>query len=291
MNQVIVCLEGRCGNQLFQYAAARAVAIKNNSELIIDTRMTTDAGGQWQYSLNHFNISARIAKPSELPPHRSKKIRYRLWRKYGNNPKYIKEHGHNIRNNEHVYSASANSYLEGYFQSEKYFIDISKIIRKELTIITPPLQYNKIMLDRIVNENAISLHVRRGDYLLPHWSRWFAKCGNDYYNAAISYITRYIKSPIFYIFSDDPKWVKGNIQINYPVIVSENNQNDLHYEDLRLMSSCKHNIIANSTFSWWGAWINTNPDKIVIAPQSWYSSTGPENPDIVPQSWIRLANM
>ena len=290
MNKVFVRLEGRLGNQLFQYAAARAVAIKNNSELLLDTRETTEVGGKWQYSLKHFNINARIAKPCELPPHRSKKIRNKLWRLYGKKIKHLREQGHNILHNEKILSANSNCYLEGYFQSEKYFFDIKHILRQELVFTSPPLQHNVIMLKQIVTQNAISLHIRRGDYLAPFWSSYFAKCGNNYYDAAITHIAKHVKSPIFYIFSDDPKWVKDNMQLEYPMIISENNQNELAYEDLRLMSSCKHNIIANSTYSWWGAYINSNPNKIVIAPQSWYSSNGADNPDIVPQSWHRIVN-
>ena len=290
MNKVFVRLQGRLGNQLFQYSAARAVAIKNNSELLLDTRDTTEFGGKWQYSLKHFNINARIAKPHELPPHRSKKIRNKLWRLYGKKIKYIREQSHNILHNQEILSANSNCYLEGDFQTEKYFSSIKHILLQELTFTSSPLKHNEIMLKQIVTENAISIHFRRGDYLTPFWSSYFAKCGNNYYDAAITHITKHVKKPIFYIFSDDPQWVKDNIQLEYPMIISENNQNELAHEDLRLMSACKHNIIANSTYSWWGAYINSNPNKIVIAPQSWYSSNGADNPDIVPQRWHRIAN-
>ena len=290
MNKVFVRLEGRLGNQLFQYAAARAVAIKNNSELLLDTRETTEVGGKYQYYLKHFNINARIAKPCELPPHRSKMIRYKLWRMYGKKIKHLREYGHNILHNENIFSASSNCYLEGYFQTEKYFSSIKHIILQELTYASNPLKHNANMLKQIVSENAISLHFRRGDYLEPFWSSYFAKCGSNYYNAAITHITKHVNNPIFYIFSDDPQWVKDNIHLDFPMIISENNQNGLAHEDLRLMSACKHNIIANSTYSWWGAYINSNPNKIVIAPQSWYPPNGVDNPDIVPHSWHRIAN-
>ena len=290
MNKVFVRLEGRLGNQLFQYAAARAVAIKNNSELLLDIRETTEVGGKYQYYLKHFNINARIAKPCELPPHRSKRIRYKLWRMYGKKIKNYREYGHNIQNNENILSASSNCYLEGYFQTEKYFSSTKHIIMQELTYVSNPLRHNANMLKQIVSENAISLHFRRGDYLEPYWQNYFAKCGYNYYDAAITHIAKHVKKPIFYIFSNDPQWVKDNIQLEYPMIISENNQNELAHEDLRLMSACKHNIIANSTFSWWGAYINSNPNKIVIAPQSWYPSSGVDNPDIVPHNWLQIAN-
>ena len=290
MNKVFVRLQGRIGNQLFQYAAARAVAIKNNSELLLDIRETTELGGRWQYSLKHYNINARIAKSWELPPHRSKRIRNKLWRLYGKKIKYLREHGFNILHNNKILSASSNCYLEGYFHTEKYFSNIIPILQHELTYVSKPLQHNVNMHKQIVSENAISLHIRRGDYLTPFWSSYFAKCGNNYYDAAVTHIAKHVKTPIFYIFSDDPQWVKDNIHLEYPMIISENNQNELSHEDLRLMSACKHNIIANSTYSWWGAYLNSYPNKIVIAPKLWYSSNGADNPDIVPQRWDRIAN-
>ena len=136
MNQVIVRLEGGMGNQLFQYAAARAVALRNNSELLLDIRETIDAGGIWPYELKYFNICARIAKHSELPPRRSKNIHYKLWRLFGGDIKFIKERGKGP--NINIINSGSNCYLEGYFQSEEYFSDISQHLRKELTIIPPP---------------------------------------------------------------------------------------------------------------------------------------------------------
>ena len=122
------------------------------------------------------------------------------------------------------------------------------------------------------------------------WSDYFATVGKEYYDSAVLYLTKYIKSPVLYIFSDEPEWVKYNFHFNYPVVVSTNNIDNLCYEDLRLMAACKHNIIANSTFSWWGAWLNTNPNKTIIAPRMWFAQEYSDDYSIVPNDWIQIVN-
>ena len=255
---------------------------------MLDIRETVDAGGKYPYALQYFNVYARIAKHSELPPRRSKNIRYKLWRIFGSNITFIKERGQRINHN--ILSAGPNCYLEGYFQSEGYFSDISQHLRNELKFISSPNQHNVKLLDQLADVNAVSLHVRRGDYMSPRWSSYFAKCEKEYYDAAISYVTNNMKSPVIIIFSDEPEWVKCNMRFNYPVIISKDNPDHLCYEDLRLMSVCKHNIIANSTFSWWGAWLNTNPNKIIVAPRTWFAHEQNDDSDIVPNNWVRIAN-
>ena len=101
-------------------------------------------------------------------------------------------------------------------------------------------------------------------------------------------MTQKITNPHFFIFSDDQKWVKDNFKIKYPIAFIDHNASKKDYEDLRLMSLCKHNIIANSSFSWWGAWLNSNPKKIVIAPKEWFADPSIDTSDLIPPGWIRL---
>ena len=288
MNRVIIRLVGGLGNQLFQYTTARAVAFRNGSDLLLDIREFSNDNGKWRYSLHHFNINARIAKISELPPPRTARFRYNLWRLFGNNPKFVRERG--LGFNSKLMTIGTECYLHGYFQSETYFTNIADLVRNELRIITPPNAANTKLLSTLSNETTVSLHIRRGDYLSTNGTGTFATCGLDYYTTAISYLARQIGSIVIYVFSDDPDWARDNLLSDYPIIILDQNSGNLDYEDLRLMSACQHNIISNSTFSWWGAWLNPNPGKIVIAPYNWFASGHPVNPDIIPSNWVIIAN-
>ena len=288
MNRVIIRLVGGLGNQLFQYTTARAVAFRNGSDLLMDIRDIINGNGKWRYSLNHFNINARIANNSELPPPRTAVIRYNLWRLFGDSPKFVRERG--LGFNSKLMTIGTGCYLHGYFQSEAYFTNIADLVRNELRFMTPPNAVNTKLLSTLSNETTVSLHIRRGDYLSTNGTSAFATCGLDYYTRAISHIAKQIGSIVIYVFSNDPDWAQENLCFDYPTIILNQNSGSLDYEDLRLMSACQHNIISNSTFSWWGAWLNPNPKKIVIAPNNWFASGHPVNPDIIPSNWIKIAN-
>lgn len=185
-------------------------------------------------------------------------------------------------------------FLHGSWQSEKYFKQIEDVIRKSF-IFTDIDKINLSISEEIRSYNSVSLHIRRGDYLGN--SIYGGVCTEEYYSKAIDELltdcslTDNIK---FYIFSDDKIFANQFIQkINYPTELIEHNKSIDSYKDMFLMSQCRHNIIANSSFSWWGAWLNSNPDKIVIAPNQWFgkeSLLGAKNnfKDIVPNSWIRI---
>ena len=178
----------------------------------------------------------------------------------------------------------------GFWQSEKYFIDKEKEIRADLTLkdaVGPKAQEVSAKIKNA--KNSISLHVRRGDYVSDaKTNEHHGTCGPEYYVQALEYITSEIgKDIIVFIFSDDIEWVKDNMPMSYPAVyVSSLDIPD--YEELMLMSQCHHHIIANSSFSWWGAWLNPRPDKIVIAPKQWIRKMQWRHKDTVPKSWIRL---
>jgi len=137
-----------------------------------------------------------------------------------------------------------------------------------------------------LNTNSVSIHFRRGDYVTnPLTSQHHGVCSNKYYQDAISLLKSKISQPHFFLFSDEPEWLKTNVSLQEPFRIIDNNPG---YVDLYLMSNCKHNIIANSSFSWWGAWLNNNPDKIVIAPHKWFNEPGINTYDLIPETWIRL---
>ena len=188
-----------------------------------------------------------------------------------------------------ILSVPNNSYLEGYWASEKYFQDISDVIRKEFILKNTPDAINKAMMKRISSCNSISIHVRRNDYVEDKKTNDFhGVCGLEYYNKAVSMIGKKIKNPTFFVFSDDPEWCKINLRLDFPTDYVTHNLGKKDYEDMRLMSACKHNIIANSSFSWWGAWLNNNSNKIVVAPKKWFADASTNTADLVPKQWSRI---
>lgn len=135
----------------------------------------------------------------------------------------------------------------------------------------------------------MSIHVRRGDYINnPETFKLHGVCGLDYYHAAIEYITKRTNTPVFYIFSDDISWAEENIKSKNQMIFVKETPHGKDYFEMYLMSVCKHNIIANSSFSWWGAWLNKSPEKIVIAPKKWMNETSIDTTDLVLKNWIRI---
>ena len=188
-----------------------------------------------------------------------------------------------------AYRAPDQSYLVGYWQSEKYFSDIEHIIREEFSFKDEPDDMNKKILRQIRGANAVSVHIRRGDYVTdPGTAKVHGTCPPDYYRQALALIERKIPAPHFFIFSDDIAWVRQNLKSRSPAFFVDHNQQRQDYEDLRLMSGCRHHIIANSTFSWWGAWLAANPNKIVIAPKKWFNDPTVSTHHLIPPSWVKL---
>lgn len=177
--------------------------------------------------------------------------------------------------------------FRGTWQSEKYFSNVSDIIRKTFTFNEKLInQSTRLFMEEIQQmHNPVSIHIRRNDYLSPKFIDGFGGiCTEDYYKKAVEYINGHLDSPSFIVFSDDIEWCRKSMFISNAFFVDWNTNNE-SWQDMFLMSRCKHNIIANSTFSWWGAWLNTNYDKIVIAPRIWWNGI---KDDVVPESWIRL---
>lgn len=181
-------------------------------------------------------------------------------------------------------SLTEKDYVIGFFQTEKYAVKLEDKIRHSFafdSIISPRVQG---YMDSILESEAVSVHIRRGDYLNDNY---FNVLSLDYYYDSISYIEKYVDNPHFFLFTDDVAWAKDNFKINGEVTFVEGNSG---YDDMRLMSNCKHNIIANSSFSWWGAWLNSNPHKIVVAPSAdfWYNDAemNSKNQGYIPENWI-----
>lgn len=281
-------LFGGLGNQLFQYATARALALRLGSRVGLDLRYLPPPPHHLSYALHHFAVQAEVDPPG-LPPHRSRALRHLAWRAGLGAPRFLRERGLGV--NAAVLGAPDGTYLHGYFQSEKYFADHLTQLRQELRIITAPDARNAEWLDRIMGDPlAVSVHLRRGDYAaVAKAGDTHGTCDAAYYARAIAHLRdKTGMAPRAYVFSDDPEWVRANLRLDAEMEVVGHNAATAHYEDLRLMSACRHHIIANSTFSWWGAWLDARPDKTVIAPQRWFATDRLVNPDILPGDWFRL---
>jgi len=290
---IITNIIGGLGNQMFQYAAARHLSLKLASDLKVDISDFSGYKLHQGFELDRlFNIDAKPALDEDV----SKIIgvqKYNLMRrilrkrqlKYLRHKNYIVEPHFNYWDG--VNYLNDNSYLDGYWQSERYFDDNADKIRAEFTFKIPFSKINSEIAAHILQVNAISLHVRRGDYVTNPKNAYIGFCSLDYYKAAINQMISKIKDPIFFIFSDDIAWVKNNLLFANQAVFVDHNKNTESYNDMRLMSLCKHHIIANSSFSWWGAWLNTNPDKLVIAPKNWFRN-GINDKDLIPVEWMRL---
>lgn len=294
---IIVNIKGGLGNQLFQYAAGRALLLRRNRRNGKEDELKIDIGGyekqnlintQRRYLLSKFNINAGIASIEEInrikyPNGIISKIysyiRRKIFRQF------------NIGFNNSIFNSTDPLYLDGFFQTEKYFNDAEIEIRKEITLRNPLSTESKMILVQI-NEHSnisISLHIRRGDYINDRKTNLHhGICSIEYYYNALKHITSKLGENVkVFMFSDDITWVQQNIVLKYPTIyVSVLGIPD--YEELILMSSCKHNIISNSSFSWWGAWLNPNPNKIVISPKKWSLKNIRSRKDITPAKWIKI---
>jgi hypothetical protein len=290
---IIVKITGGLGNQMFQYAVGRQLALKNNARLLLDTSGFEEYKLR-KYSLDHFNLTVEIADKKTLESFyqylQKKNYFKRFYNRFLKRPKII----YLIENNYEYKPNIINKYngdivLEGFWQSEKYFEEIKNIIQQEFTLKTMPEPKDKAVIDKIQSGNSVSIHIRRGDYVSnPTTFQYHGICSLDYYIEATKLIQSRIDNPQYFVFSDDIDWSKENLGFLPKANFVAHNSADKDYEDLRLMSLCKHQIIANSSFSWWAAWLNTNKSKIVIAPKTWVAYTGVETKDIVPESWIRL---
>lgn len=275
-------LHGRLGNQMFQYAAGRALALRLGVEVALDFRSIASLG---RHAITQaFDLP--LATPDSLPPHKDDApLRYAAWRAFGRNPRFVRERG--LGYNPRFETLGDATYLHGYWQSERYFAPVADRIRADFTFGAFASPACADMAARIGGTpGAISLHVRRGDYTtLPG----HALCSQSYYEKALARVLEGMsEDPVVFVFSDEPDWARTNLPLPFDKVVVDINADATDYEDMRLMSLCRHNICANSSFSWWAAWLNANPGKRVVTPSRWYAAPKTVNRDIWPDGWLRV---
>lgn len=281
---------GGIGNQFFQYAVGRSLAIRHKGELLLDDSLlrqrrfgVTPRG----YGLAMYNILARKLNPDEesslqfLVRHPFRYL-YATGLLKSDFTYYREPH---FEFDSRLHQLAGDLILEGYWQSERYFADIANELRRELQPINLLDVKAQEILNQILNENSVSLHVRRGDYISnPTVVNNHVVCDFAYYQKAVSIVAERVANPVFFVFTDDPLWVTNKFRIDFPMVLVSRLNTWPAYDDLRLMSHCAHNIIANSSFSWWGAWLNSSPKKIVVAPSRWFRAEK-NTQDLIPPRW------
>lgn len=285
---------GGLGNQMFQYAFGKSRAMALN----VDLRLHTTDFDQYHC---HQGFELQRVFDSSFQVISDQEFRHLLgWRSNRYCRKVIQHHYFSfLRNSQFIVepsfefwsgasSVKDDSFLVGYWQSEKYFLDIQETIRKDFSFKQKLSRKNSEIIAKMKTCNAVSIHVRRGDYVEnPATTQVHGLCPLDYYRRAINYLSKHVSQPVFFVFSDDIAWVRENLILSFPCHYVDHNQGAESYNDMRLMSLCNHHIIANSSFSWWGAWLNPDPEKIVVAPTQWFANKNSIK-DLILPSWLTL---
>lgn len=291
-----VRLMGGLGNQMFQYAIARELANLHHTDVVMDQiffENIAEVDTPRYYELDCFKLQANFLdlnkRPVENPEvaYQGKRGRLRQLQHQlaGNSWHIYREPHHNFDPN--ALKQPNKTYLIGYWQTEKYFADIRPTILADFSFRDEPTRKNQQLLKAIAQSPSVSIHVRRGDYISnPNANKFHGTKDTAYYQTALQAVLKKVKNPHLFVFSDDPEWCKQNLRFKQPTTYVEGNKKG--YEDMRLMMHCDHNIIANSSFSWWAAWLNTNPEKIVVAPKQWFNDPTVNVGDVLPKSWLKV---
>lgn len=293
LRQVVARIEGGLGNQLFQYAAARSLADRLQCGLSLDLRGIAENGDR-PFQLDIYHVRAEVADAemlAALPPWRSSRAgRIRqslsfLMPDLFRSPVFLP---HSFAYDARIEKLERPVYMVGYWQTERYFAWNRAQILQDITLSQSAAE-NMFWLQKIRSCNSVSLHVRRGDYVssataaLQHGT-----CDLAYYQSAIAALVRQEPDIELFVFSDEPQWASDNLRFPVPTHIVNANPPDRGYLDLELMRHCQHHVLANSSFSWWGAWLCVNPRQAVYAPGRWFANSGIDASDIVPTRWRRL---
>ena len=297
---ILIQLQGGLGNQMFQYAAAKALAVRNKCSLLLDLSFLEETATQERdgFTTRHYGLGIFDNVSQRFVSHSTRKqftegLQQTQWlKRLGfSYPKIYREASYEF--NEHLFKQKPPVLLEGYWQSERYFIMEAAEIRKAFRFpeLVASDQNNAVRASISTHYPSIAVHVRRADYLHPAIAAQHGTCSEAYYKAAIQFMLSSFPSAILFFFSDDAAWVKTVFTDHLPnSVLVKNNNGPNSWKDMYLMSKCSHHIIANSSFSWWGAWLNDQPGKTVIAPKTWFAdpernaATG----DLIPENWVRL---
>lgn len=285
---IIINIIGGLGNQMFMYAYAKALE-QRGYEVKMDISGFETYRLHDGYGLDKYNISLPVATKKEVARYYKRDFLAKVLRKLGKRDKNVLIDD-NLAFNKKWLEIEDDRYIIGYFQSERYFIDIRDLLLKEFAIRDNLSSYTADMKQKIgISKNSCSIHIRRGDYLVGNNINIHGLIGLEYYINSIEFLKQKRDDICFFVFSDDMEWTKENLGLQNAIFVDSNSKRPPH-EDIYLMSICQDNIIANSSFSWWGAWLNQNSNKVVVAPSRWFAdhSKNENSRHIICENWIRL---
>jgi hypothetical protein len=291
---VVSHILGGIGNQMFQYAAGRALSLASGQQLLLDLHDFPNYRLHQGFELNRvFNVHAEgVSSPvlQQMLGWRAAPLAKRVLRR----PQFAWLRGGKFTAEPYFHfwpgfgDLNGDRYLYGYWQSEKYFGRFEDAIRRDFTFREPLDARNAALAAEMAGTQSVSLHIRRGDYVSnPKNSKLLEVCSLDYYREAVAHIATRVGNPVFYVFSDDMDWVRQNLPLDFSCVYVDHNRGTESYRDMQLMSLCRHNVIANSSFSWWGAWLNAAPRKLVVAPRNWFRN-GNNDTDLIPEGWVRF---
>ena len=293
---IIVQLAGGLGNQMFQYSLGLYLSKSNSSALGLDIR-SYGRDTKRRYLLNYFECEQALVSVADIrrlkypflgPSFFCYLLRASTWNTGLVLSRRVRERG--LIYDPSVRSLPDNVLLQGFWQSEKYFYEVRSDLVHHFRLKGGLRDSSTSYRDHICSVESVAVHVRRGDYVCGSAeSAVHGVCPLSYYRSAYELVMARLLKPVFFIFSDDLNWAAENLRFyDNAIFVNCGNSDVGACEELYLMSLCKHNIIANSTYSWWGAWLNQNLRKIVVAPRQWFNSPLYDSTDIIPASWIRL---
>ncbi len=280
---IIVQLKGGLGNQMFQYAAGRSLSLQYRVPLMLDTA-SFEPRQAGMYALNALQIKAGIAAEEDIAPFTPsvwRKILYRI-APLSMRRVYREPHFHF---DPRFFSARPPLYMKGYWQSWRYFQSVEQVIREDFGFREDFSDAIQAKAARLQEHHSVAMHFRRGDYTNPETAAYHGVCGPDYYKDAAKWMQEQFPDAYFYIFTNDPAWVRGNLPEGIRYEILSGDLSHTQYEDLFLMSRCRHQIIANSSYSWWAAWLNPYPAKQVVAPRKWFDGARLNTGDLIPSNW------
>ena len=289
---IVVRLMGGLGNQMFQYAAARRLALASGSSLVVDLGWFAHEARRYrtprEFELGRFGLRARWVT---LPPRtveaweRGEAARLGLRRR---RLSVLRDEGAATRVDQRVLAAPDDVLLAGYWQSERYFMEVSDVIRADFSFRgTPPAPYAELL--RVARApTSVGVHVRRGDYVDdPVANAFHGTLDARYYREAVERIAERSGDIHVLLVSDDPEWAAGHLHFDHQVTNVSAAGGDA-VDELRVLAACTHHVIANSSFSWWGAWLAEREGQIVVAPRRWFRDAAIDTSELLPLRWIRL---
>jgi hypothetical protein len=295
---IISRMDGGLGNQMFQYACALSLARQRETRVVLDVSKFHRASGRTStprsFALDIFDLPVTLRGVTSVERLALRALRVGSRAPYAGGAlarfgvKLFTER--QFAFDDSVQRLGRYAYLVGYWQSYRYFASIAELIHRDFSFPSFIDESNRKLSDEMMTGDSIALHVRRGDYLNAAALETHVALGVEYFQAALRHILARVDRPHVYVFSDDPQWVAEHLNIPCRSTIVMHNSGVTAFRDMQLMSHCKHNIIANSTFSWWSAWLNKSPEKVVVAPDRWFAKDSMNAclDDLIPSTWERL---